>query len=203
LEYHVAELTPLAVSALALLEERPMHAYEMLQLLRDRGKDAILTIKGGSLYHTMSRLADLGFAQVRSTERDGNRPERTVYELTAAGRQKYVTWVRARLQAPATPQEFAVALAEAHNLEAREVEAILLVRRAELSEHADTLRAALKSAQGRCVADAYMLEADRRLALLDCDIAWTDGVLRRLSTSDMVWSSTDPRAGLRTKEKPE
>ena len=194
-------MTPLAVSALALLEERPMHPYEMLQLLRSRGKAEMFVIKAGSLYHTMSRLAELGLAEVHGTERDGNRPERTVYGLTEAGRHCYVAWVRSRLRAPATPQEYAVALAEAHNLEAAEVAGILRDRRDELAAQAQTLGAALASALERGVPEAYLLELTRRSALLDCDLTWTDGLLRRLSTSDIVWPFDDPHATRPAKEK--
>ena len=182
-----------------------MHPYEMLQLLRVRGRAEICTIKGGSLYHTMSRLAELGLAKVHGTERDGNRPERTVYRLTETGRRCYVAWVRSRLRAPATPQEYAVALAEAHNLEANEVAAILRDRRDELATTAESLRSSLDSARQRGVPEAYFLEHSRRLALLDCDLAWTESVLHRLSTSDIAWPHDDhtpePGATRRTKEK--
>ena len=198
-------MTPLAVSALALLEERPMHPYEMLQLLRVRGKAEMFTIKGGSLYHTMSRLADLGLAQVHGTERDGNRPERTIYRLTETGRRCYVAWVRSRLRTPGTPQEYAVALAEAHNLAASEVATILRDRHDELATAAESLRSKLQSARARCVPEAYFLEHTRRLALLECDLVWTESVLHRLSTSDIAWPHDDhtpePGATRRTKEK--
>ncbi|MES1169908.1 MAG: PadR family transcriptional regulator, partial [Leifsonia sp.] len=181
-------MTPLAVSALALLEERPMHPYEMLQLLRVRAKAEMITVKAGSLYHTMSRLVDHGLAEIHGTERDGNRPERTVYRLTDAGRRCYVAWVRSRLLEPATPQEYAVALGEAHNLAVDEVATILRSRRDELAALADELRTGLADARARNVPDAYVLEHLRRLALLDCDIAWTDDTVRRLSTRDISWT---------------
>ncbi|HEY7222828.1 MAG TPA: helix-turn-helix transcriptional regulator [Micromonosporaceae bacterium] len=190
-----AGLTPLAVSALALLEERPMHPYEMLHLLRERGRAEVLTIKAGSLYHTMSRLAELGLAQVQATERDGNRPERTVYGLTEKGRRAYVSWVRAHLDAPTSPQEYSVALAEAHNLDAAELAAILVGRRGELTARADSLRARIASARDRGIPEAFYLEHERRLALLDCDIAWTAEALSRLAANDIIWSYQDPRAG--------
>jgi DNA-binding PadR family transcriptional regulator len=196
-------MTPLAVSALALLEEHPMHPYEMLQLLRERGKAEICTVKAGSLYHTMSRLATLGLAEVYGTERDGNRPERTVYGLTEAGRRAYIAWVRSRLSAPATPQEFAVALGEAHNLDPDEVATILTARRATLAERAEALRSALAAVREQGLPDGYVLEHQRRLALLDCDVAWTDDALTRLSTGDLVWSYDDHRPVRRTKETPE
>jgi len=190
-------MTPLAVIALALLEERPMHPYEMLQLLRERGRTRILTIKAGSLYHTMNRLAALGLAKVHGTEREGNRPERTVYGLTEAGRRAYVAWVRARLRQPATPQEYDVALAEAHNLDPAEVSQVLSDRHAMLAAQAEELRTGLASAHDRGVPTVYLLELERRLALLDADIAWTRGTLARLATNDIVWSYDDPRAGQR------
>jgi len=49
----MAELTPLAISVLALLEERSMHAYEMYQLLITRHNDRLLKVRPGSLYHTV------------------------------------------------------------------------------------------------------------------------------------------------------
>jgi DNA-binding PadR family transcriptional regulator len=191
----VFRMTPLAVSALALLEERAMHPYEMLQLLRERHKATIFTIKAGSLYHTMARLAELGLAEVQGTERAGNRPERTLYALAPAGRQAYVAWVREHLDRPTTPQEFAVALAEAHNLHTDEVVAILSGRHAELSMQAKALRSELGQVRERGVPEAYYLVFVRMLALLDADVAWTAETLRRLDAGDIHWSYQDRPAG--------
>ena len=41
-----------------------------------------------------------GLIAVRETERDENWPERTVYELTPAGRQLMMQWLRDMLAAP-------------------------------------------------------------------------------------------------------
>ena len=50
-------LTPLAVSVLALLRERPMHPYEMYSLLIHRQAEYLVKVRPGSLYHTVERLA--------------------------------------------------------------------------------------------------------------------------------------------------
>ena len=50
-------LTPLALAVLRLLHERPMHPYEMHQLVRDRGTDFAIKVRAGSLYHAVERLA--------------------------------------------------------------------------------------------------------------------------------------------------
>jgi DNA-binding PadR family transcriptional regulator len=70
-------LTPLAVSILALLAERPMHPYEMYSLMLERHQDWVVKVKPGSLYHTVDRLARDELVEVAGTERAGSRPERT------------------------------------------------------------------------------------------------------------------------------
>ncbi|MGC5224090.1 PadR family transcriptional regulator [Micromonospora sp. DT81.3] len=185
-------LTPLAVTALALLEERPMHPYEMLQLLRLRGKDAVLTIKPGSFYHTVARLAELGLAEVHSTGRDGNRPERTLYALTQEGHEAIVRWVRTHLAAPATPQEFAIALAEAHNLAFDEAVDILRARLARLRADESELRALLDRAHAKGIPFAFHLEADRRADLTRADASWTASALEHLTADSAAWPDIHP-----------
>lgn len=84
------KLTPMALAVLELLHERPMHPYEMTQLMRDRHLEHRVAVKPGSLYHTVDRLAAAGHIKVVGTQREGRRPERTVYALTEQGRDAFV-----------------------------------------------------------------------------------------------------------------
>ena len=94
--------SPLALAVLALLYEAPMHPYRMQQLIRERGKDQVINVRQrASIYQTIDRLLRDGLIAVRETERDENWPERTVYELTPAGRQLMMQWLREMLAAPA------------------------------------------------------------------------------------------------------
>lgn len=90
----VAKLTPLAIAVLELLNEKPMHPYEMTQLMRERYVDSRVKVKAGSLYHTVERLLGNGFVEVVDTQRDGRRPERTVYGMTEAGRDAFTERAR-------------------------------------------------------------------------------------------------------------
>ena len=99
-------LTPLALTVLRLLSERSMHPYEMHQLVRDRGTDHVIKVRAGSLYHTVERLHRLGLIEPVETGREGRRPERTVYAITDAGRDEFVTNLRDLLRFPA--EEFPV-----------------------------------------------------------------------------------------------
>jgi DNA-binding PadR family transcriptional regulator len=84
-----AKLTPLGLAVLELLHEKPMHPYEMAQLMRERYVDTRVNVKAGSLYHTVERLQQNGFIEVVDTQRDGRRPERTVYGMTTIGHDEF------------------------------------------------------------------------------------------------------------------
>ena len=84
---------PLALAVLALLFERPMHPYEMGVILRQRHKEESIKLRYGSLYTVIELLLRRGFITARATARDGRRPERTVYEITPAGRDELHAWM--------------------------------------------------------------------------------------------------------------
>src|SRR6478752_4124160 len=87
-------LTPLGLAALSLLVEEPMHPYEMFQLLIARHEDRLVKVRPGTLYHAVGRLEEQGLVAATGTDREGNRPERTTYKISAAGREA----LTARLQ---------------------------------------------------------------------------------------------------------
>ncbi|GAB3709049.1 PadR family transcriptional regulator [Amycolatopsis oliviviridis] len=96
-----AKLTPLAMAVLELLHERAMHPYEMAQLMKERYVSTRVKVKAGSLYHTVDRLVQNGFVEAVETQRDGKRPERTVYAMTEAGRDEFVDRAQDMLGTPA------------------------------------------------------------------------------------------------------
>jgi DNA-binding PadR family transcriptional regulator len=84
-----AKLTTLGLAVLELLHEKPMHPYEMAALMRERYVDIRVNVKAGSLYHTVERLHRSGFIEIVDTQRDGRRPERTVYGMTQTGLDEF------------------------------------------------------------------------------------------------------------------
>src|SRR5882724_1597044 len=99
-------LTALALAVLRLLHERPMHPYEMHQIVRDRGTDFVIKVRAGSLYHAVERLHRLALIEPVEIAREGRRPERTVYAITDAGRDEFTTNLRDLIRFPA--EEFPV-----------------------------------------------------------------------------------------------
>ena len=92
---------PLALAVLASLRERPMHPYEISTTLRQRGKHESININYGSLYNVVDALVRKGLITPKETTREGKRPERTVYQLTAAGRTELEDWMAELLGTPA------------------------------------------------------------------------------------------------------
>ena len=76
----------LALAVLICLYERPMHPYEVSTTLRQRQKHESVRLNYGSLYAVVASLEKRGMIAAKGTERSGRLPERTVYELTDAGR---------------------------------------------------------------------------------------------------------------------
>src|SRR5215469_13022277 len=70
-----------------------MHPYEMGVILRQRHKEESIKLRYGSLYTVIDLLLRRRFIAARETERDGKRPERTVYEITATGRDELHAWM--------------------------------------------------------------------------------------------------------------
>ena len=85
--------TPVALCVLSLLNERAMHPYEMRSLMRERGHDRAFRIRESSVYDTVARLAERGFIESVEVNREGRRPERTVYAITEAGRDELLVWL--------------------------------------------------------------------------------------------------------------
>ncbi|MFN7973591.1 MAG: PadR family transcriptional regulator [Acidobacteriota bacterium] len=77
---------------LGILMDGPQHGYEMRQLMARR-MGQIETIPPGTLYYTLSKLERRGLVLMKR-DREGNRPERMVYSIAPAGRQRFQELMR-------------------------------------------------------------------------------------------------------------
>jgi DNA-binding PadR family transcriptional regulator len=91
----------LGLAVLGLLRERHMHPYEMASTLRERHQEGSVKLTVGSLYTVVEALLRHGLVHAVGTLREGNRPERTVYGLTDAGRVELHDWLRELIAEPA------------------------------------------------------------------------------------------------------
>src|SRR5215468_8589199 len=135
---------PLALAVLALLFERPMHPYEMAATLKQRHKEDSIKLRYGSLYTVIDLLVDRRLITPRETSRAGKRPERTTYELTAAGYDELRAWMQDLLRKPVNEYpQFTAGLSLLPVLPPEEAVALLRHRALRLSAEATRLEAHL------------------------------------------------------------
>ncbi|WP_442239561.1 PadR family transcriptional regulator [Rhodococcus sp. TAF43] len=181
-------VTPLGVSVLALLFERPMHPYEMYQLLVTRRKDRIVKVRPGSLYHAVDRLERDGLVAVVGTDRQGNRPERTTYEITPAGRAAVRERVAEMVEVPASEYpQFTLGLAELHNLGSAEALALLERRIAALATEIEELDAFAEAARGREVPDLFTIPFSYTRAMAQAELDWLRAFAARVHSGEIPW----------------
>jgi len=193
--------TPLALAVLNLLDERPMHPYEMQQTIHERGLDLVLKLRSGSLYHSVERLVHAGLIEPVDTQREGRRPERTVYAITEAGRDEFLTWLRALLADPAPDYPpFAAALAFLPHVCAEE--AVRLLTRRALTLEGDIAAADLKLRglhEREGVARLHTLEVEYVLDVRQAELDWVRQLIRHIKDGSLdgidLWRAYHSPAG--------
>lgn len=182
-------LTPLAVAALALLAEGPTHPYEMYQTLVQRAEDRVVKVRPGSLYHTVDRLAGRGLVRAIGTEREGNRPERTTYEITEEGTLALGERVAEIIGTPVNEYpEFPLGLGESHNLPLETVIALLRRRVSLIEADIAVLDAGIRTVQAKRLPAKYWLDVRYSRAMAEADAAWLRALIDDLESGDVSWS---------------
>lgn len=182
-------LTPLAVAALALLAEGPSHPYEMYQTLMQRSEDRLVKVRPGSLYHTVDRMEAHGFVRAIGTEREGNRPERTTYEITDAGTRALGERITEIIGTPTNEYpEFPLGLGEAHNLPVETVIALLRKRVALIRADTGVLDGAIADLTQRGVPAKYWLDVRYQRAITATEADVLETLIADLQSGAVSWS---------------
>lgn len=182
--------SPLALAVLAMLTEAPMHPYRMQQLIKARGKDEVVNVRQrNSLYQTIDRLLRGDLIAVRETERDGAFPERTIYEITDAGRDTARLWLREELAQPAREfPAFPAALSLLPLLPPDDARRQLETRVAALTRELARMDALYAGAEAMQVPRLFLLEGELMRATLKTELDWTTSVLGDLKAGNLTWS---------------
>ena len=185
--------SPLALTVLALLHYRPLHPYGVQRLIRQWGKDQVVNVgQRAGLYRTIDRLLAAGLIAVRETGRDRAYPERTVYEITEAGRRTAHAWLDEMLAEP--KQEFPVfPAALSHLLMLTPPEALdVLERRAErLRRHRAELERNLREQTGRGLPRISLIEVDYLRAVAAAEEEWVTALIEELRAGRLRRSPED------------
>ncbi|MEQ7124294.1 PadR family transcriptional regulator [Actinopolymorpha sp. B11F2] len=175
----------LALAVLSVVLSRPMHPYEMASVLRARGKDQDMKIKWGSLYTVVQNLEKHGLLEATESQRQGGRPERTLYRITDAGREELEDWVRELVAIPEREQpRFEAGLSVIGVLHPDEATQLLRDRLTRLEQQIATQRNALAEA-GREVPRLFLVESEYDLAIREAEASWIRSLLDEFTTGSL------------------
>ena len=185
----------IALTALALLTERPLHPYEMQRLMHDRRKD-YAEGKMRALYRAIEELEAAGWIEPAETTREGRRPERTVYRITPEGHEALEDWLQDVLERPA-PEHLAFTAAVgmlAYLPQDRAADALqhrVVELRAELAAR-DEASSALD--QEMHLPRIVLLEDEHERALREAELRWVLALLEDMRSGRLVWDEEILRA---------
>jgi DNA-binding PadR family transcriptional regulator len=173
---------PLALAVMALLYERPMHPYEMVSVMRERGKHESVRLRYSSLYSVVEALVREGLISPRETVREGWRPDRTFCELTDAGRVEFLGWLRELLSVPAKEYtQFAAGLSFLPALPPDESAELLDGRVRRLEEEVGEMRSVLDSVMVEGLPRLFLIESEHELILREAELRWVRELVRDIS----------------------
>jgi DNA-binding PadR family transcriptional regulator len=184
-----------AVTTLALLSEQPCHPYEIQRLLKQRHKSYAVG-KTRTLYRAIEELEAAGYIEPLETSREGRRPERTVYRITAEGSEELENWLAELLSTPVdeTPV-FQVAVGLLGYITEDRAEAALATRMVALRARVSALDATLKMAQDDLgLPRLVLLELEHAIALATAETDWIRSIVADMESGVLVWNEELIRA---------
>jgi DNA-binding PadR family transcriptional regulator len=182
------EISPLALSILELLDERPMHPYELASTMRDRHQDEFIRLNFGSLYHTVDVLERSGWIVPGEREKEGRRPERTVFNLTPAGREMLVQVVSEILARPRREYpHFAAGLMFMHHLSTARAVECLRERASSLEAKAEKLKGIMSQLRAEGITRLSLVELEHKIAMVEFERKWVSGLEKEIADGRLEW----------------
>jgi DNA-binding PadR family transcriptional regulator len=178
------------LTVLAMLSIRAAHPYELHRFIVDTHKDYVTGLPR-SLYHAVERLAKDDLIVPTKTDREGRRPERTVYEITDEGRQELATRLRRMLEEPDSDRRSMVAaISLVGVLPVPDVQRTLRTRTASIEGRISGIDAHRRAMTENGLPEILMLELECERALYAAELDWVRSVLDRLQSGALDWSGT-------------
>jgi DNA-binding PadR family transcriptional regulator len=178
----------LALAVLSYLTMGPKHPYELSRLVRDNGDARSIRFTHGSLYMVIQQLDKAGFVAEVETTREGQRPERTVYAITDAGRAELRDWLRELVSEPTHEYpQFVAALSLIAAIPPDEVVTLLRQRGLRLGEQRAETRALVDGALAGGLHPLFLVEEEYRITLLDAEIAFVERFIGQITDPEEGW----------------
>lgn len=166
-----------------LLRYGPQHGYRMKQIIEERISD-FAKIKLPTIYYHLDKLKEKGYV-IETLDRDGNRPEKMVYTITASGREYFDELFDKQLKesySPEFPLDGVLYFRERIDdselyIELNSRKQDILRKLATLNRHKSNTLSSIPE-QGRFSAEAIF---EHHLCHLEAELAWLEKTMEGLS----------------------
>ncbi|MFB9273516.1 PadR family transcriptional regulator [Cohnella cellulosilytica] len=173
----------LALAALSLLNEKPMHPYEIGVVMKQRGMADTIKLNTGSLYAVIEHLLKNGLIEPLETVKEGKHPERTIYCPTALGREEFFDWLRVLLRTPSKEySQFAAGLSFIGHLSPNEAYHLLREREIPLKGRIEQLHSSMDATVQAGISHLFVVETDYELALLEAELKWLERLIQNIES---------------------
>ena len=158
----------------------PLHGHQIRHQAQADRTEQWADVHVGSLYGALKRLANEGLVREVRTERVGNRPERTVYEITREGQRALAAVRDEALHELTHPNDpFDLALAQSRDLPEQTLTQIVAHRLAGFRVRESSVRHRAE------IADPYLNEAERMIMrhIIEraaAEVRWHEELLGRM-----------------------
>jgi DNA-binding PadR family transcriptional regulator len=179
----------LALAVLGYLTQRPMHPYELSRTLRDNDDARSFKFSHGSLYMVFGQLSKAGLIIEQETRREGQRPERTLYAITEAGRTEFREWLGHLLAEPHQEYpHFVAALAMIAALPPDQVVDLLRDRLTRLAAQRSACQEVIDQALAAELHPLFLVEEEYRIAMLAAETAFVARLIGQITDPAVGWS---------------
>lgn len=161
---------------LGLLRQQEMHGYQLHEFI-ERDLSVCINMKKPTAYYLLKKMSQDGWI-TEELAREGNRPTKKVYRLTAAGEAAFQRLLRENLSTYRLA-EFSdeIGLAFLESLDAEEAVRLLSQRRKAVSE---ALASAMTAPQHQ---GSLQWIIERQIQRLKNELTWMDEIIARLEES--------------------
>lgn len=186
-------MTPIRLFILDALTRGEAHGHQLRALAAEEYVELWTDIQVGGFYGTLKRLAVEGLVEPVRTETVGNYPERTVYAITAEGRDALIELQHDMLRKTLFRMDpFDLALSRARDTSEGELRVVLSARRADYRHQRDSLKSQVHGAAGLAsrMTAVELHVVDHLIERLDAEIRWHDTLLADLPAIAASLTST-------------
>jgi len=167
---------------LGLVLEKPMHGYEINQIIGSEEMQSWLDISRTSVYYALSRLKKQGFI-TEVVEKQHNKPDRSIFRITEAGRELFFNSLSQSLaEQERVFLEYNIGLFFINKLTKERAVEVLEKRKRFLKKWRSTLNEHLKvTRNGQEHPSTLRAVIDHTLSFTESEVSWLDSFIESVT----------------------